>query len=784
MSLLDKIRGKSEADESPLAATVEAADTTIDTRGIGFDGTRPADSTLAGVELPRPEAPSIISPAMPTEPGPNSEFPASTMNFAPTTQAADPTTLPSLAAPATGAQKLGDLFGRHRQRVLTGLVALGFVGTALSVSLVLVSSNRSAAQVRAAGQALMHSQRMAKSVSAALVGNQAAFGELRESVSTLSSVVGNLRTGQGDLAIAPAAVQPVLETLKPLVERAEKNGKIVQGQEKILTQVGSALRAINRQSSDLLESAEAVSSQALQIGSSAGEVSAVGQLVMLTQRIGKSANEFLTQEGVSPEAVFLLGKDLNSFKLITEALISGSPELRLNAARDPQLKERLQTLLKQYEQTRTQASAILGNLQGLVSAREAQTAILGDSEPLRKGLEQAAADLEKSGGAGWGLILLLIASLAALVTGAVGFLRLYLADQAGRAEIAEAQKREAEAQEQEAKRVNDANQAAILRLMNELSTVAEGDLTQQATVTEDITGAIADSVNYTVEELRNLVGQVQATAARVTDTTGAVDQTSTDLLAASKEQLHEIRATGEAVLGMASRITEVSAQAQTTAEVARKSREAAEQGLSAMQNNIAGMNAIRDSIQETSKRIKRLGESSQEIGEITELISDITEQTNVLALNAAIQAASAGEAGRGFSVVAEEVQRLAERSGDATRRIAALVKTIQTDTHDAVAAMERSTRGVVEGTQLSDAAGRALEDIDSVSRQLDELIVRISSQAQQEAEHANEVASNIQHIFAVTEQTSEGTRSTAQMVHELSRSAEALRASVSRFKVA
>jgi twitching motility protein PilJ len=218
--------------------------------------------------------------------------------------------------------------------------------------------------------------------------------------------------------------------------------------------------------------------------------------------------------------------------------------------------------------------------------------------------------------------------------------------------------------------------------------------------------------------------------------------------------------------------------------VARQSRQAAEQGLAAMQNNIAGMNAIRDSIQETSKRIKRLGESSQEIGEITELISDITEQTNVLALNAAIQAASAGEAGRGFSVVAEEVQRLAERSGDATRRIAALVKTIQTDTHDAVAAMERSTRGVVEGTQLSDAAGRALEDIDNVSRQLDELIVRISAQARQEAEHANEVASNIQHIFAVTEQTSEGTRSTAQMVHELSRSAEALRASVSRFKVA
>ena len=379
--------------------------------------------------------------------------------------------------------------------------------------------------------------------------------------------------------------------------------------------------------------------------------------------------------------------------------------------------------------------------------------------------------------------LLLVAALA-VCAGVFGQRKLFAVEQAQRAQQMEQQRTEAERLQGEAKRVNDANQAAILRLMNELQSVAEGDLTQQATVTEDITGAIADSVNYTVEELRTLVAQVQGTVSRVTETTQLVDATSTELMAASSEQLREIRDTGESVLQMAGRINEVSAQAQQTAAVARQSLTATESGLKAVQDTIGGMNTIRDQIQETSKRIKRLGESSQEIGEITELISDITEQTNVLALNAAIQAASAGEAGRGFSVVAEEVQRLAERSADATRQIAALVKAIQTDTLDAVAAMERSTQGVVEGTRLTDAAGNALNEIDRVSHQLSELITDISSRALGEAQSANVVAANIQHIFAVTEQTGEGTRSTAQMVRELSHTADELKHSVARFKIA
>jgi twitching motility protein PilJ len=247
--------------------------------------------------------------------------------------------------------------------------------------------------------------------------------------------------------------------------------------------------------------------------------------VMLTQRIGKSANEFLTMEGVSPEAVFLLGKDLNSFREIAQGLADGNPELRLPGTKDPQTKERLVALLKQYEETRTQAGAILGNLQGLVSAREAQASIIADSEPLRKGLEAVQDGLSGQTGFGLGSLLALLGFAALIVVGGAGFLRLYVRDQAQRAQLAESQRQEAERQEQEAKRVNDANQAAILRLMNELQTVAEGDLTQQATVTEDITGAIADSVNYTVEELRTLVAQVQGTVGRVTETTQQVEAT-------------------------------------------------------------------------------------------------------------------------------------------------------------------------------------------------------------------------------------------------------------------
>ena len=673
----------------------------------------------------------------------------------------------------------------QHQRILGLLIILSLVVLAFVAFRSLGGSEQAAQQVSATGQSLVQSQRLAKSVSQAMLGVPEAFKEVKESSDLLSKIMAGLKSGDGQLHLAPlsADLQAEVEKLLIVVQRSQKNSALILSQEKSLTNVGSALRFINKQSSELLELAESIAALKMQQNSPAIEISAAGQLVMLTQRIGKSSNEFLTAEGVGPETVFVLGKDLNSFREIALGLLDGNSELRLSGTKNVQTREQLLSLIKLYEQMRLQAAAILGNLQSLVSARNAQQSIVADSEPLRRELESMQSKLTDNTGLGTVSLITLILTAGFSLLCAAAFARVQLLDSRKRQTLAEVQRTEATRQQQESKRVNDANQAAILRLMNELQTVAEGDLTQEATVTEDITGAIADSVNYTVEELRLLVGNVQKTASRVSQTTAIVDQTSTELLAASNEQLTEIRETGRSVLDMSSRINVVSVQAQESATVARQSLVAAEAGLLAVQDAIGGMNTIRDQIQETSKRIKRLGESSQEIGEITELISDITEQTNVLALNAAIQAASAGEAGRGFSVVAEEVQRLAERSADATRQISTLVRAIQSDTQDAVAAMERSTKGVVEGARLSDNAGTALTQIDQVSRRLADLIEQISSAASREATLANGVADNIQHIFAVTEQAGKGTRATAAQVRELSRIADELRQSVARFKI-
>jgi twitching motility protein PilJ len=328
------------------------------------------------------------------------------------------------------------------------------------------------------------------------------------------------------------------------------------------------------------------------------------------------------------------------------------------------------------------------------------------------------------------------------------------------------------------------NQIAVLNLLDEMGDLADGDLTVHAVVQENITGAIADSINYTIDSLRDLVTGINRASEQVNTATGQAQATSVKLLSAAEKQSVQITETTDAVTSMTRSILQVSSNASQASQVAQRSIQAATVGSQAVQNTIAGMNGIREQIQETSKRIKRLGESSQEIGEIVELISDITEQTNILALNAAIQAASAGEAGRGFTVVAEEVQRLAERSSEATKQIGAIVKTIQTDTNSAVAAMEKSTEGVVEGARLSDAAGRALTEIETVSNSLARLIQSISTATAAQTEEASTVTKNMQQIQEITSQTTQGTKLTAESVGQLTKLAEELRDSVAGFKLA
>ncbi len=331
--------------------------------------------------------------------------------------------------------------------------------------------------------------------------------------------------------------------------------------------------------------------------------------------------------------------------------------------------------------------------------------------------------------------------------------------------------------------LNATTQKAIMRFMDEVAQVSEGDLRKRMTVEADMTGAIADMVNTTVQSLHTVVKRVGEAALGVASSSDSARKVAEGTLAAAEEQVREIKASSETIAFMVRSIQEVSTSAAKSADVARQSLQSAEQGDKAVRSTIEGMNALREQIQDTSKRIKRLGESSQEIGEIVDLLTDITEQTNVLALNAAIQAASAGEAGRGFAVVAEEVQRLAERSADATRQIGAIINTIQTDTKETITAMERSTQGVVDGAKLADAAGVALRDIERVSSDLAELIQGVSVTTQQQVDVAGEVSEHMSKVLAITDQTGESTRRTAATISELSGLARDLQLLIAGFKV-
>ena len=662
-----------------------------------------------------------------------------------------------------------------KQFQILGVLTVAFLAlAAFMVYLDNRAANQQSMQGSIATEMQMLSQRLARGSALAAQGQSAVFPALSDSRerfrANLDALVnGGLFKGTSlDATQDPAALE-TLGAIKSRWERVDAAATRLIDNEKSLTSLARGLETINQDNSGLLELAQQAAREIGQGGGSLREVEYANQLAVLSQRIAKNANALAASDEIDPEIAFLLGKDESTFRDVTNGLAKGSDALRLAPVRSEDARATLTELAKRFTAYQAGIAAILGNMTNLVVAKQAARGVNSEAEPMLADATKLASDYQSGGRTRpWTLGLAIAFALAALACLAM-VAKVFLDDARLRA--------------QDSEHENKRNQEAILRLLNEMGSLADGDLTVQASVTEDVTGAIADSINFTIEELRTLVRGINSATDQVTKATQETQAISNRLFEASQRQNREIQQASASVLTMAESINEVAQNAAQSAKVAEAQLAAAALGGTAVQDQISGMNDIRSQIQETSKRIKRLGESSLEIGEIVELISDITEQTNVLALNAAIQAASAGEAGRGFTVVAEEVQRLAERSGEATKQIDAIVKTIQADTQDAVAAMEKSTVGVVEGAKLSDAAGQALADIQRVSRELADLIGGISAQTQRQSASVTDVTRGMQGILRISEETTEGTKQTNVSIGQLTKLAAELRSSVAGFKV-
>jgi twitching motility protein PilJ len=662
-----------------------------------------------------------------------------------------------------------------KQYQMLGVLLLTFAALA---AFIYVLDGRTAAQ-RTASAAMatgmqMLSQRLARASAQAADGQPGALAVVRDSRDRFRTALdtfqngGNARGVAIDAAQEPAVVE-ILTGIRTRWDRVSAAVDRIVGSEPTLVALAKGREGFNRGVEGLAELTHQAGQQALQAGGSAREVEQAGQLGSLAQRMARNVSTLTSADEFDPELVVALNRDLVTFRDVLASLSRGTDAVRPPAPRGDEARATVAEIGRRYQSLEAGLAAIAANAPRTAVAKQAAHSVGAEAEPL---LAQATSLGSEFAGAGSAHVvsLWLGGAFAALALACLALL--------GKALLDDARVRAVDSEGE-----NKRNQEAILRLLNEMGNLADGDLTVQASVTEDVTGAIADSINFTIEELRTLVKGINSATDQVTKATQETQAISNRLFEASQRQNREIQHASASVLTMAQSISEVAQGAAQSARVAQTQLAAAEKGGNAVQNQIAGMNDIRTQIQETSKRIKRLGESSLEIGEIVELISDITEQTNVLALNAAIQAASAGEAGRGFTVVAEEVQRLAERSGEATKQIEAIVKTIQADTQDAVAAMDRSTVGVVEGAKLSDAAGGALAEIQRVSRELAEVIDLISAQTQTQSSSVQDVTRGMQGILKITEETTEGTKQTNVSIGQLTRLASELRSSVAGFKV-
>jgi twitching motility protein PilJ len=686
---------------------------------------------------------------------------------------------PTAAAPTRTLSSGLPLIGRRavskQVPILIGLVIFFLVAGAVCVYFNARQAAQNAQYLSTATEMQMLSQRIANSAQQAVQGSATAFSQLGRSQDQFVENLQLLTRGGTKLGVtvaaSPEAIQPMLQALDKQWGPVQKNIALILAQENNLIELRKREETIAR-------TAPQLSLQALELMISARDArERYGAVTFSHQLFADTANfdfinavRLLSTDNPNPQVALQLGSNTRRYLGTLKALLGEGKVEGVSPISDEDVKRRARELEKMFTPFAASVQAILDNMQALARAKQASREIFGASEGLLKSPQELSAFYQQEVRAQryyvWGAVLSALLALGGLLL--LG--KVYLDDGLRRAV--------------ESERQNRANQDAILRLLNEISNLADGDLTVRAKVTEDITGAIADSINYAVGEMLRLVKGVNEAAQQVTSATQGAQTITSELLQAAQKQAAEIQGTGQSVVQMAQSMTEVSKSASDSAKVAQSSLHAAEKGAQAVQNAIRGMNDIREQIQGTSKRIKRLGESSQEISEIVQLISDITEQTNVLALNAAIQAASAGEAGRGFTIVAEEVQRLAERSAEATRHISAIVKSIQRDTQEAVEAMERSTQGVVEGTKTADEADRALREIEQVLNRLAELIGAISNATQGQANSATKVAVSMKEILSVTQLTTEGTKKTAASAARLTALADGLKQSVAGFKVA
>ncbi len=637
-----------------------------------------------------------------------------------------------------------------------------FIGTMTVVLLVLAAASlfyafqgsQRTAELEQQRDELRLTARALGSAAAAAVGNEAGgFDRLKAAMASAASAHGDL----------PAADRP--PAYKDLAAAAEN---VVDNRQYVSAAWGAAADARNsadRLSAGLSLLAETMAPENREAAMEAGT---------LAQRVATAVQAMAAGAGDPDMLARLAGDDELRLSRIVLGLAGEDATLGLTPMAGDENTDALQDLVVAY---RSLSDALIAAVAAAGRAAEAHASAA-------RGLGLAAAVDEQVATAGpvasggpavgslkltdprLGLGLLGAALLLALIGAAMSF-------------SGEDTRRAAERQA----RQNERNQAAILRLLDELGSLADGDLTVQATVTEDITGAIADSINYAIEALRELVTTINDTAIKIDGAARQTQATSGHLAQASETQSKQVGDATESIARMAASVEAVSGDAERSADVARHSVDVAHKGGEAVRRTIEGMNAIRETIQDTSKRIKRLGESSQEIGNIVELINDIAEQTNILALNASIQASMAGEAGRGFAVVADEVQRLAERSANATRQIEVLVKTIQSDTNEAVVSMERSTTDVVGGALLAENAGAALEEIESVSNQIANLVQNISGTAREQAVAATDITRNMGVLREVSSQTAEATGATSESIGKLADLAAQLRNSVAGFRL-